>query len=227
VLAAHSAFAALLDTAVDGMIIDRVPPDGLGRANACTRAGFLSGTAAGAALFASVLPAHGLHAAAVILAAAGALAVLPPCWCERTRAGRLVFLPARPSPEAGAGRAPRRLLRRFLAPMLRRQALVLVAFCLAVEGAVAIVQLRTGLDLIQRRGWDAESLSRLQAGLGSQRHLGRFRGRLVVGPAGRAARLVRHPAAQRGGARRGGPALAGGVAARRPWRPGWRPPCRC
>ncbi|CAA9252657.1 MAG: hypothetical protein AVDCRST_MAG04-2192, partial [uncultured Acetobacteraceae bacterium] len=41
----------------------------------------------------------------------------------------------------------------------------------------------------------------------SRRHLGRFRGRLVVGPAGRLARLVRHPSAQRGGARRGGPAL--------------------
>ena len=166
VLAAHSAFAALLDTAVDGMIIDRVPSDGLGRANACTRAGFLSGTAAGAALFASVLPAHGLHAAAVILAAAGALAVLPAV-LVREDAGDAWFSFRRwPSPEAGAGRAPRRLLRRFLAPMLRRQALVLVAFCLAVEGAVAIVQLRTGLDLIQRRGWDAESLSRLQAGLG-------------------------------------------------------------
>jgi PAT family beta-lactamase induction signal transducer AmpG len=50
--------------------------------------------------------------------------------------------------------------------MLRRQALVLLAFCLAVEGAVAVVQLRTGLELVQKRGWDPASLSRLQAALG-------------------------------------------------------------
>ena len=77
VLAVHSACAALLDTAVDGMIIDRVPPVGLGRANACTRAGFVSGTAAGAALFASVLPAHGLHVSAAMLAVFGAALAIP------------------------------------------------------------------------------------------------------------------------------------------------------
>ena len=167
VLAAHSAFAALLDTAVDGMIIDRVPAESLGRANACTRAGFVSGIAVGAALFASVLPAHGLHAAAALLAAAGTLAAVPAAVVREEAADAWFSLRRRPSPPAqGARPAPRRLLRRFLAPMLRRQALVLVAFCLAVEGAVAVVQLRTGLDLIQKRGWDPTSLSRLQAGLG-------------------------------------------------------------
>ncbi|CAA9241405.1 MAG: hypothetical protein AVDCRST_MAG08-1637 [uncultured Acetobacteraceae bacterium] len=179
VLAAHSAFAALLDTAVDGMIIDRVPPENLGRANACTRGGFVSGTAAGAALLAFVLPAHGLpteappsaqglHAAAVLLAAAGVLATALVVLVREEPTDAWFSLRRRPPPSgaAGAGQAPRRLLRRFLAPMLRRQALALVAFCLAVEGAVAVVQLRTGLDLIQERNWDAAALSRLQAGLG-------------------------------------------------------------
>lgn len=166
VLAAHSAFAALLDTAVDGMVIDRVPSEKLGRANACTRAGFLTGIAAGAALFASVLPTEGLHAAAALLAAAGFLAAAVPLALVREEPTDALFsLDRRPAP--GDGRAaPRRPLRRFLAPMLRPQALVLVAFCVAVEGAVAFVQLRTGLDLIQARGWGAEALSRLQAALG-------------------------------------------------------------
>jgi PAT family beta-lactamase induction signal transducer AmpG len=167
VLAAHSAFAALLDTAVDGMIIDRVPPAGLGRADVCTRAGFVSGIAAGAALFASVLPAHGLHAAAVLLAVAGVLAAVPAVLVREEATDAWLSLRRRPSPAQGARpAAPRRVLRRFLAPMLRRQALVLVAFCLAVEGAVAAVQLRTGLELIQERNWDPASLSRLQAALG-------------------------------------------------------------
>lgn len=166
VLAAHSAFACLLDTAVDGMIIDRVPPAKLGRANASTRAGFVSGIAVGAAVFASVLPAHGLHAAAALLAGAGALVAVPLLLVREDAADARFSLTRRPAREAAARPERRALLRRFLAPMLRRQALVLVAFCIAVEGAVAAVQLRTGLELIQKRGWDAEALSRLQAALG-------------------------------------------------------------
>lgn len=50
--------------------------------------------------------------------------------------------------------------------MLRLQPLALIAFCLAVEAAVAAVQLRTGLELIRRRGWEAEALSHWQAGFG-------------------------------------------------------------
>jgi PAT family beta-lactamase induction signal transducer AmpG len=181
ILAAHGAFAALLDTAVDGMIIDRVPPDGLGRANACTRAGFVSGIAAGAALFAWVLPAHGLDAAALLLAAAGALASALLALLREEPTDVWLSLRRRRAPPGAAPAAERtlgRVLRRFLAPMLRRQSLVLIAFCLAVEGAVAVVQLRTGLDLIQGQGWDAPSLSRLQASLGL---LGGTLGALVVG----------------------------------------------
>jgi PAT family beta-lactamase induction signal transducer AmpG len=168
-LTAHSAFAALLDTAVDGMIIDRVPPDGLGRANACTRAGFVSGIAVGAAVFASVLPAHGLHAAAALLAALGASAGVLLALVREEPTDALFSLRRRPPAETAAGTAApplRRALRRFLAPMLRRQSLALVAFCLAVEGAGSAVQLRTGLDLIRKQGWDPEALSRLQAGFG-------------------------------------------------------------
>lgn len=167
VLAAHSAFAALLDTAVDGMIIDRVPPEKLGRANASTRAGFVSGTAAGAGLFASVLPAHGLHAAAALLVGVGALAAMP-LLLVREDAADAPFSLRRRLPAGPLGRPParRNALRRFFLPMLRPQALALVGFCLAVEGAVAAVQLRTGLELIQKRSWEAESLSHLQAALG-------------------------------------------------------------
>lgn len=168
VLAAHSALASLLDTALDGMVIDRVPPDGLGRANACTRAGFVSGTAVGAVLFASLLPLEGgVRISAALLVGAGAAAAVLPLLLREGATDAPFSLRRRPRPAEGAGRAPpARLFRRFLAPMLRRQALALVAFCLIVEGAVAAVQLRTGLELIQARGWEAESLSRWQAGFG-------------------------------------------------------------
>ncbi len=168
VLTAHSALAALLDTAVDGMIIDRVPPDGLGRANACTRAGFVSGTAVGAAVFASVLPEQGLHVAAALLAALGASAAVLLALVREEPTDALFSLRRWPPAGTGtrAGTAPRRVLLRLLAPMLRRQALVLIAFCLAVEGAGTVVQLRTGLELIQERNWDPAALSRLQAGTG-------------------------------------------------------------
>jgi MFS transporter len=178
VLAGHSAFASLMDTAVDAMVIDRVPPEALGRANASTRAGFVSGIAAGAASFAPVLDpgpfpvaapiGHGLHAAAILLVLAGA-AVAAPLLVLREEASDAFFsLRRRGGAEAGVRTAPplRRALRRFLLPMMRRQALVLLAFCIAIEAAAAVVQLRTGLDLIQTRGWDPTSLSQLQAGVG-------------------------------------------------------------
>jgi MFS transporter len=168
VLAGHSAFAALLDTAVDAMVIDRVPPENLGRANASTRAGFVSGIAVGAALFASVLPAHGLHAAAALLAAMGATAGVLLALVREEAADALFSLGRRPPAEAGtrAGRPFRSALRRFLAPMLRWQSLLLIAFCVAIEGVASAVHLRTGLDLIQKQNWDAASLSRLQAATG-------------------------------------------------------------
>jgi predicted MFS family arabinose efflux permease len=167
VLAAHSACASLLDTAVDAMVIDRMPAEGLGRANACTRAGFVSGIAVGAALFSAVLPAFGLHAAAVLLAAVGATAAVPTLLVREEADDAWLSLRRRPGRSAAAVRfAPGRALRRFLAPMLRRQALVLIGFCLAVEGATAVVQLRTGVELIQGRGWEAGSLSRWQAAFG-------------------------------------------------------------
>ena len=173
VLTAHSALAALLDTAVDGMIIDRVPPEGLGRANACTRAGFVSGIAVGAALFGSLLeptpfsPAVlGLHGAAALLAAVGLCAAAPLLLVREDASDAFFSLRRQPSAETRAAISLRRVLRRFLAPMLRRQSLVLIAFCLAIEGAGSAVQLRTGLDLIQEQNWNPEALSHLQAGVG-------------------------------------------------------------
>lgn len=179
VLGAHSALAALLDTAVDAMVIDRVPSEGLGRANACTRAGFVSGSAVGTGVFATLLPAAGLHAAALLLAGAGVLAGILPALVREEATDAAFSL--RRWPESGRASRPAaagRALRRLVLPMLRRQSLLLIAFCLAVEGAVAVVQLRTGLELVQRRGWDAESLSRLQAALGL---LGGTAGAFAVG----------------------------------------------
>ncbi len=174
-LAGHSAFASLLDTALDAMVIDRIPPEGLGRANASTRAGFVSGIAAGAALFGFLLeptpfrPAIlGLHGAALLLAAVGLFAAVPVLLFRENASDAFVSLRRRSPAGTGtrAGRPFRSSLRRFLAPMLRRQTMFLIAFCVAVEGAGAAVQLRTGLDLIQKQNWNAASLSGLQAVIG-------------------------------------------------------------
>jgi hypothetical protein len=59
VFLAHSVFASLLDTALDGTIIDQVPPAELGRTSACTRGGFVTGAALSAALCSWSLGAYG------------------------------------------------------------------------------------------------------------------------------------------------------------------------
>ncbi len=164
---AHSAFAALLDTAADGMIIDRVPRQGLGRANAWTRAGFVSGAALGAGLFGWLLPAHGLATAAAVLLALGALAFLAPLLIREAVGD--AWLPFRPRPAGQAAAGPpasfRRLVRRLLVSLRRRETLALLALCVAMEFAVGAFQLRLGLGLIQAAGWDPAALSRLQGGI--------------------------------------------------------------
>lgn len=164
---AHSACAALLDTAVDGMIIDRVPPHELGRASACTRGGFVAGTALGAVIFSWSLSAYGFRASVGALQAlALAASVLPVLIRERPEDAlfslrRHQRIPGGGVPTPSLGRFAKRLL----AALRRREALLLLALCFTVDLALAVFAVRLGIDMIQAHGWEPAALSRLQGAL--------------------------------------------------------------
>jgi predicted MFS family arabinose efflux permease len=166
VLALHSLAASLADTAADRMIAGSVPTDELGRTSAATRAGFVIGTAAGSAVFAWILAAHGFPAAAGALLALTtplALAAL----LVRENPGDALLSLRRPGPER---RSPERrapevvaFVRRLLAAFRRRDAALLLAMCFSIDLGLALFQVPFAVALVQVHGWDAESLSRLQA----------------------------------------------------------------
>ncbi|GJD48112.1 hypothetical protein OPKNFCMD_0828 [Methylobacterium crusticola] len=162
----HSAFAALLDTATDRLIMDHVPKDALGRTSACTRAGFVTGTAAGALLFSWSLERVGFAPSVWLLLATSALAGLLPLLVREAPGDALLVggPPAGPAPPRRPVRL-RRLLRRLVVPLRRRESLVLIGLCFAVDAALGLFEVRFGVALIQDQGWDAALLSRAQAGL--------------------------------------------------------------
>lgn len=161
----HSALAALIDTATDGMIIDNVPAQRLGRASAVTRAGFACGIAAGSALFSWLLPTLGLAFASGALLAAGSCAlVLPLLVRERLDDSWLSLRRRLVAVREAASLAE--LLRQLAEALCRRSSLALLAFCFAVDFAGAIFRIPLAIELIQRRGWEAEALSSVQAGIG-------------------------------------------------------------
>ena len=157
----QSAFAALTDTATDGMIIDNVPAERLGTANAVTRVGFVCGIALGAALFAWMLPAHGLHVSAAALLGIGIFALLLPL-IVRERAGD-ALLSLRRAPAHVAGETFPQLFRRLAASFVGGATLILLAICFATDYVGALFRLPLTVELIQHRGWEAEALSRFQA----------------------------------------------------------------
>ncbi|MBP0491764.1 MFS transporter [Pararoseomonas indoligenes] len=161
----QGALAALNDTATDGMIIDNVPPERLGTANAVTRTGFVTGGAAGAALFAWMLPAHGLHASAlVLLGFGGGVLLLQMLVREDADDARLSL--RRKHARAAAGEGFATLLRRLFASLRGGATPLLLVFCFATDFGAAIFRLPLSVELIQARGWEAEALSRFQAGMG-------------------------------------------------------------
>ncbi|MDO9712188.1 MFS transporter [Paracraurococcus lichenis] len=178
ILMAHAVFAALLDTALDGMIIDRTPRARLGQATALTRMGFVGGTALGAASFAWAIPALGLPRAALLLLLLGAVLATLPFSVREAPGDALLSLRRRPEAAAAARLPLGRMLRRLLFVMRRREALALVALCIALEFATAVFGVRLAIEMIQAGGWDPAALSRLQGGIAV---LGGTLGALVIG----------------------------------------------
>ncbi|MBY0298338.1 MAG: MFS transporter [Methylobacterium sp.] len=162
----HSAFAALMDTAADRLILDHVPKSELGRTSACTRAGFVLGTAAGTLLFSWSLASLGFAASVRILLAASGLAGLLAVAVREAPGDALVW-PARAAAVEPEPRRPLgRFLRRLLASMRRPRALRLLALCFSIDFSLALFEVRLGVALVQEFGWDSGALSRAQAGLG-------------------------------------------------------------
>ncbi|WP_458096379.1 MFS transporter [Roseomonas sp. WA12] len=161
----QSAFAALTDTATDGMIIDHTPAAQLGKANALTRMGFVGGGAIGAALFAWMLPALGLHASTLVLIGTGT-AVLGLQLLVREGAGDAVLSLRRSAARLAAQAGFPELLRHLFDGLRGGGTLLLLGFCFATDFASALFRLPLGVELIQGRGWEAEELSQLQALMG-------------------------------------------------------------
>ncbi len=172
--AAHSVAAALMDTATDALLIDRVPPAGLGRANACTRAGFVSGTALGAALFSALLPSAGFATVVAVLLGLGALASIMPLLVREQRGDAWLSLAGRgdaPHRTASPAELPARLpswprtARRLASLLARPRSLRLLGLCFALNFAVAVFQVPFAVSLIRDEGWDPAALSRVQGAL--------------------------------------------------------------
>jgi hypothetical protein len=168
VLFLHSLAASLADTATDRMIAGNVPAHELGRTSAGTRAGFVVGSALGAALFAWVLEARGFPAAAAGLVALTTPLALVPVLVREAPEDAFLSLRRGASPAPGGqGLAAQTLAfaARLVAAFRSREAATLLALCFAVDLALALFEVPFGVALVQAHGWDAASLSRLQAGL--------------------------------------------------------------
>ncbi|MCJ2116108.1 MFS transporter [Methylobacterium sp. J-001] len=159
----HSLFASLLDTACDRLIMDHVPAAELGRVSACTRAGFVAGTSLSAAGLGWTLSGYGLTVSLSALLSAGILASLP-----------MILVREAPGDAVGSferrGPPPRRVafsrfIRRLGLALRRKRALQLLALCFGLDAALGLFELPFSIDLLQGRGWDPATLSRLEAGL--------------------------------------------------------------
>jgi PAT family beta-lactamase induction signal transducer AmpG len=160
----HSAFAALVDTAADGMIIDHVPADRLGLATAVTRVGFACGIATGTALFAWLLPIRGLAFASGALLVVGALILALPLLVREAPGDDWLSLRRREARHGGASFAM--VLRQLWDILRRRSTLALLGFCFCTDFAAAVFRVPLAVELIQQRGWEAKALSSWQAGIG-------------------------------------------------------------
>lgn len=167
----HSLCASLADTATDRMIVANVPEDELGRISACTRAGFVTGSAAGAALFGWLLPEIGIPgAAALLLALTTALAVA--ACLVRERPGD-ALLRLRPRPRSAlrtiGSEAPRALAAhgrgvvRVLAAFRHREAALLLTLCFGIDFALSLFQVPFAVAMVRDHGWEAGALSQVQA----------------------------------------------------------------
>ncbi|MGX7709311.1 MFS transporter [Methylobacterium sp. Gmos1] len=162
VLALHSLAASLADTATDRMIAGSVPTDELGRTSAATRAGFVIGSAAGSAVFAWILATRGFPAASGALLGLTTPLALAALLVRETPGDALLSL-RRCAPRQRCGPDPLAFARTLFTTFRRRDAALLLAMCFSIDLGLALFQVPFTVALVQVHGWEAESLSRLQA----------------------------------------------------------------
>ncbi|MGT2480523.1 hypothetical protein ACU4GR_20600 [Methylobacterium oryzae CBMB20] len=111
--------------------------------------------------FGWTLASWGFGASARCLLAAAILASLPMLLVRETPTDPIWSLEGRgPAPR----RVPfRRFLRRTAVALRRPRALRLLALCFGLDAALGLFELPFSVDLLQRQGWEAAGLSRLQA----------------------------------------------------------------
>ena len=168
VLVLHSLAASLADTATDRLISGRVPADELGRTSAGTRAGFVTGSAAGAALFAWLLERESWPVAAGALLALTTPLALAPVLVRESPDDALLSLRRGVAPPRSGRGGPAEFVRfahGLLTAFRKRDAAILLAVCFAIDFGLAVFQVPFAVALVQVHGWDAGDLSRLQAGL--------------------------------------------------------------
>lgn len=170
VLLLHSLCASLADTATDRMIVASVPEDELGRVSACTRAGFVTGSALGAALFGWLLPQIGIPGAAVLLLALTSALALA-AGLVRERPGDALLSIGKP-PRSLTGivsQAPRALVAhgwgacQVFAAFRHREAALLLVLCFGIDFALALFQVPFAVAMVRDHGWEAGALSQVQA----------------------------------------------------------------
>ncbi|GJD95303.1 MFS transporter [Methylobacterium iners] len=178
VLFAHSLAASLLDTACDRMVMDHVPPDELGRMSACMRIGFVVGTSLSAAVFAWTLSVWPFADSIALLLGLGLAATILPVVVRERPGDALFSLKRHPGLPPARASTFRRFLRRLALGLRRGAVLRILLLCFGLDFVLALFEVRFGVDLVQGQGWDAATLSRLQAGLA---FVGGTAGALAIG----------------------------------------------
>lgn len=160
----HSLFAALLDVTTDALMIDTAPEEEKGRSASAGRVGFTIGSSLGALMFAPVLNRYGFAAAVELLAAIWLILGMIPLFTREKPSDKLFSLGLRPAPK-GACREPRSVkefVKEFWAALATPTGLKLCALFFFVDFGLGAFGVGFGVDLIQKYGWDAEKLTRLQ-----------------------------------------------------------------
>ena len=176
VLFLHSLFASLADTATDRMLTGSVPEAELGRTGACTRAGFVGGSAVGAAGAGWLLGGAGFVAAVLVLLGVTTAIVLASA-LVREAPGDALIAPGRCVADAAADggvtldpSGPIARLVGRLGPTLqlfrRREAALLLVTCFVIDFALALFEVPFAVALVQVHGWTAAALTNTQAWLG-------------------------------------------------------------
>jgi MFS family permease len=159
----HSLFAALMDVSTDALMIDNVPEEERGRSSSAGRMGFVFGSSISALLFAPLLANFGFSFSVAVLAAiwmvVGALPIL-----TREKAGDALFSWAKRAPPVGAIKTPKDVkgfAKELAQALFTPTGLKLCALFFLVDFSLGAFGVGFGVDLIQKYGWDEQTLTRV------------------------------------------------------------------